>query len=108
MSIKDKNLEDLIAIAKTETKSKPKKAYLNEAHRFVVSHGLEAGEHKVRPFVIYDKYKQWKDKKNIQKKPAFFKDFARIFDRKIDSTNSYYMLNRTLLEVEDGVEEENT
>ncbi len=66
---------------------------ITEAGKFIYACGVKHGKAKIRPFIIYYEYKQWKEANQIQSQLKFFKDFKKYFQPERDKDGLYYLLN---------------
>jgi hypothetical protein len=93
-----KDLDMLLEIAETnlEKPDVKHKDTFNEATRFVMSNDVEAGDTRIPSIAMWDAYVRWKkdiDEEINVKEMDFYKQFAKIFPRKMSGGYSYYLLN---------------
>lgn len=90
----DKDIEELIKLAKKDLKGSIKYELLDEATKFIKFNNIEEGEAKIYTFILYDAYVKWKGKEGqCIGKTAFFREFAKHHESKRDWKGRYYSLN---------------
>jgi hypothetical protein len=79
-----------------------------EAYRFAIANDIKPGEDIVPSIVIYYKYANWKNWKDLEPYPNFFKEFLKLFKRfrpRKKSATGYY-LDKTKFDLtRDGIRE---
>lgn len=95
MSLEDKDVEELLKIAKsTPNQNIPVYDVDNEVYRFAVACNIRKGKDKIQAATVYEKYLKWKNSKDVMSVQLFFRYFKLFFDSKRDGRGRFYFLDR--------------
>lgn len=101
------SIKDLLKIAKEDLAPnelpKDPNGHLEETQRFVLAFEIKDGKNKVQPGLLYDAYYKWTNKP--VGKMTFFRQFAKLFVKKKESTNNFYLLNIKPMDLVNKAEE---
>lgn len=67
---------------------------ISEAGKFIHAKGIRDGKVKIRAFIVYYLYREWRGFRNKkQSKLYFFRDFSKYFTSHRDKDGAFYLLN---------------
>lgn len=96
------SIEELMEIAKHPLKKDPA-SELAPVKRFIVSAGLKDGDNRIPAAVIWDRYLTWATENNIKivSLIAFFKEFAKYYNRITTKYGRVYLLSHDGFDLSD-------
>jgi hypothetical protein len=98
-NLNDLSIDELKELAKTPIKVEERNVTkgLNEAHKFILAVGIQAGEGRIPSAIIYERYKIWKrdtgQEKDLLSKFIFMRLFAPFFKSARNDRYKYYFVD---------------